>query len=124
MFVAQMALGWCFPNAVMQYAIPDLETLSIDLAALARRRDALMNALDESGYAVLPPEGTFYLWIKWPKGDPERMWDALADCDVFVMPGSIMNANHYFRISLTASDEMISRALPAFEKAARIGLSA
>ena len=36
------------------------------------------------------------------------------------MPGSIMNANQYFRISLTASDEMIARALPAFEQAARV----
>ena len=53
MFSAQMALGWCFPNAVMQYAIPDLETLSIDQAALARRRDALTTALDGSGYDVL-----------------------------------------------------------------------
>ena len=121
MFSAQMALGWCFPNAVMQSALPDLEILSIDQAALARRRDALTTALDGSGYAVLPPEGTFYLWIKWPKGDAKRMWNTLADCDVFVMPGSLMNANQYFRISLTASDEMISRALPAFEKAARIG---
>ena len=121
MFSAQMALGWCFPNAVMQSALPDLEILSIDQSALARRRDALTTALDGSGYDVLPPEGTFYLWIKWPKGDPKRMWNALADRDVFVMPGDLMNASQYFRVSLTASDEMISRALPAFEKAARIG---
>ena len=32
MFAAQMALGWCFPNAVMQYALPDLDALSIDHA--------------------------------------------------------------------------------------------
>jgi aspartate aminotransferase len=121
MFSAQMALGWCFPNAVMQSALPDLEILSIDQSALARRRDALTTALDGSGYDVLPPEGTFYLWIKWPKGDPKRMWNALADCDVFVMPGGLMNASQYFRVSLMASDEMISRALPAFEKAAGIG---
>lgn len=118
-FSAQMALGWCFPNAVMQYAIPDLEGLSIDQAALARRRDTLTDALAQSGYAVLPPDGTFYLWIKWPEGDPERMWNALADRDVFVMPGAIMNANRYFRVSLTASDDMVARALPAFEEAAR-----
>ena len=49
------------------------------------------------------------------------MWNALADYDVFVMPGGLMNASQYFRVSLTASDEMISRALPAFEKAAGIG---
>ena len=114
MFSEQMALGWCFPNAVMQSALPDLEILSIDQTALTRRRDALTTALDGSGYEVLPPEGTFYLWIKWPKGDPKRMWNVLADCDVFVMPGGLMNATPYFRISLTASDDMVERALPAF----------
>jgi aspartate aminotransferase len=119
MFPAQMALGWCFPNAVMQYAVPDLETLSIDQAALARRRDRLSAALADAGYEVLRPEGTFYLWGKWPKGDPERIWNHLADRDVFVLPGSLMNAPDYFRISLTASDQMVERALPAFAPAAR-----
>jgi aspartate aminotransferase len=114
MFSAQMALGWCFPNAVMQYAVPDLETLSIDQPALARRRDRLLSVLGEGGYEVLPPEGTFYLWSKWPAGDPAELWNHLADRNVFVLPGSIMNAPGYFRISLTASDAMVERALPAF----------
>lgn len=121
MVSAQMALGWCFPNAVMQYAVPELDRLSIDQAAIARRRDIFSTHLSKLGFEVLPPEGTFYLWSKWPKGDPERMWNALADDDVFVMPGSMMNAQAYFRISLTASDEMVSRALPAFEKAVNAG---
>jgi aspartate aminotransferase len=119
MFSAQMALGWCFPNAVMQYAVRDLDGLSIDQAALARRRDRLAATLANAGYDVLRPEGTFYLWSKWPKGDPERIWNRLADRDVFVLPGSLMNAPDYFRISLTASDAMIDRALPSFEQAAR-----
>jgi aspartate aminotransferase len=119
MLAAQMSLGWCFPNAVMQYSVPDLETLSIDQAALARRRDQLMSTLGESGYRVLPPEGTFYLWTKWPVGDPAELWNQLADRNVFVLPGSIMNAPGYFRISLTASDEMVERALPAFRDIGR-----
>ncbi len=69
MFSAQMALGWCFPNAVMQNAVPDLESLSIDRAALAARRDALTTTLRGAGYGVLDPEGTFYLWARWPAGD-------------------------------------------------------
>ena len=117
MFGAQMALGWCFPNAVMQYALPDLEALTIDRAALARRRDKLLKALGEAGYPTLRPEGTFYLWSEWPKGDPERFWNALADRNVFVMPGSVMASPGHFRISLTASDEMVERALPAFAEA-------
>ncbi len=121
MFSAQMALGWCFPDAVMQYAVPDLENLSIDQAALTRRRDALCNTLTHAGYGVLRPQGTFYLWSKWPKGDPaksspDKLWNALADRDVFVLPGSMMNEADFFRISLTASDEMVERALPVFSE--------
>jgi len=114
MFSTQMALGWCFPNALMQYAVPDLENLSIDLAALTRRRDLLTAALTKAGYDVLAPEGTFYLWTRWPNGDADRQWNRLADRDVFVMPGTIMDTPDYFRISLTASDAMVERALPVF----------
>jgi aspartate aminotransferase len=114
MFSAQMALGWCFPNAVMQYALPDLEELSINRAALALRRDKLTGTLTRAGFSVLRPEGTFYLWSKWPAGDPGRHWNALADRKVFVMPGSLMGSPGYLRISLTASDRMVDQALPAF----------
>jgi len=117
---AQMALGWCFPNAVMQYAVPALETLSIDQAALTGRRDRMMQVFRESGYAALQPEGTFYIWSEWPSGDPDRLLDALADRDVFVLPGSVMNAPGHFRISLTASDAMVDRALPVFRELPRI----
>jgi aspartate aminotransferase len=123
MLAAQMALGWCFPNAVMQYAIPKLETLSIDQASLARRRDRLMTTLEEHGYEVVPPEGTFYIWSKWPGRDVERLWNQLADQDVFVLPGSIMHTPDYFRISLTASDDMVERALPAFRDLVRQSVS-
>jgi len=54
------------------------------------------------------------LWVKWSGKDPERQWNALADRSVFVLPGSVMNVPDHFRISLTASDEMVERALPAF----------
>lgn len=116
-FSAQMALGWTFPSALMQHAVPALESLSIDQAALARRRDQLIPALAEAGYRPLDPEGTFYLFSRWPEGDPEAFWNRLADRDVFVLPGSILAAPDYFRISLTASDAMVEKALPAFAEA-------
>jgi aspartate aminotransferase len=112
LFPAQMALGWCFPNAIMQYAIADLDKLSIDQQALAARRDRLMAAMAPAGYGILEPEGTFYLWSRWPEGNPEDLWNRLADRDVFVLPGSVMNAPEYFRICLTASDRMVDAALP------------
>ena len=59
----------------------------------------------------------FYLWWKWPEGNPEQHWNELAGLNVFVMPGNLMGACDYFRLSLTASDEMIER--PAFRKLGR-----
>ncbi len=118
MFSTQMALGWTFPNAVMQYAVPDLEHLSIDMAALTRRRDRVLSELEPLGYEFAPPEGTFYLFGKAPGGDDAAFFDALADRDVFVMPGSILDTPGHFRMCLTANDEMIGRALPAFRELA------
>jgi aspartate aminotransferase len=113
-FPTQTSIGWCFPNAVMQYAIADLEGLSIDVAALTRKRDRLTAALSAAGARMLAPEGTFYLWGRWPPGDPEVQWNGLADRGVFVMPGSMMGVPDWFRVSLTASEDMVERALPAF----------
>ena len=102
----------------MQYAIADLDKLSTDQRALVEQRDRLMAALVPAGYGVLKPEGTFYLWSKWPGGNPETFWNRLADHDVFVLPGSLMNAPNYFRISLTASDQMVDAALPKLAQVA------
>jgi aspartate aminotransferase len=115
---AQMALGWNFASALMQHAVPALEAVTIDQAALARRRDLLMPALAAAGHLPLEPEGTFYLFGRWADGaSPEALWNSLADLDVFVMPGSILGAPDHFRISLTASDAMVEKALPVFAEA-------
>ena len=43
--------------------------------------------------------------------------DLLAKHDVFCLPGAIAELPGYFRISLTANDDMIERALPGFAAA-------
>jgi aspartate aminotransferase len=43
--------------------------------------------------------------------------EMLAEHDVFVMPGTVCEIPGYFRISLTASDEMIDRSLDGFRTA-------
>jgi aspartate aminotransferase len=114
MSAAQVALGWCFPNAIMQYAIRDLEELSIDIPSLCAKRNRIASCLGKAGYETLQPEGAFYLFCECPGNDPERFWNALASRDVFVIPGSTMNAPGHFRICLTASADMIERSLPVF----------
>jgi aspartate aminotransferase len=116
-FVTQIATGWSFPNALMQHALPDLERLSIDLDHLRRKRDRLTGALRAIGYNVHLPEGTFYLFPQAPIADDRAFTEMLGKHDVFVMPGSFFGTPGYFRISLTASEEMIERSLPIFAAA-------
>ncbi len=112
----QMALGWNFPDATMQYSVPDLEALTIDIAALQTRRDRLLGALRQWGYEITEPEGTFYLWGRAPGGDSLKFSEALASRGVRVMPGTLFEQPGHFRVCLTATAEMIEAALPAFQE--------
>ena len=116
-FVQQLAAGWGFPNALLQHAIADLETLSIDIKALERRRDRMVPALREMGYEVTNPEGTFYLMVRSPDPDDLAFTTRLAELGALVLPGTIVELPGWFRISLTASDDMVDRGLEAFRKA-------
>ncbi len=113
MLPLQMGLGWGFPDALMQYAVPALETVSIDLVELERRRDRMVQALGAAGYALTVPEGTFYLWGAAPGGDAVTFVAALAERGVYVLPGTVFDRPGHFRISLTATTPMLERALPA-----------
>ena len=63
------------------------------------------------------PEGTFYLLPKSPWADDEAFCEVLGEPDILVLPGTVSEIPGYFRISLTANDEMIDRGLPGFAKA-------
>ena len=76
-FVAQFATGYAFPNALLQHAIEDLEELSIDVAAMQRRRDRLVAALREIGYETTMPEGSFYVMARAPIADDVAFCDLL-----------------------------------------------
>ena len=117
-FVHQLAAGWGFPNALLQHAIRDLEGLSIDIAALQARRDRMVPALREMGYETTRPEGTFYLMVRSPDPDDLAFTDRLAELGALVLPGTIVEKPGWFRVSLTASDEMVERGLEAFRAAA------
>ncbi len=116
-FVQQLAAGWGFPNALLQHAIGDLEELSVDIAALQARRDRMVTALRSMDYEVTDPEGTFYLMVRSPDPDDLAFTTRLAEHGALVLPGAIVESPGWFRVSLTASDEMVDRGLEAFRSA-------
>jgi aspartate aminotransferase len=110
----QMLNSWAFPNALMQHSLGELEKIPFDLEKLQRKRDLVVRALREVGYSVNKPEGTFYCLVRSPLSDDRAFAEMLAERDVFCIPASLQGAYGYFRISLTASEQMIRRALPIF----------
>ena len=116
-FTSQIASGFAFPNALLQHAIEDLEPLSIDVPVLERRRDRVVRELRAMGYETTLPEGTFYVMARAPIDDDEAFAGRLADHGVLVLPGSVVEVPGWFRISLTASDEMVDRGLGGFRAA-------
>jgi aspartate aminotransferase len=115
--IGQVLSGWAFPNVVLQYALGDLDKLSVDMKHLQAKRDLMVETLSGMGYELHVPEATFYLMPKSPLEDDVAFCELLMDENILAMPGRMLEWPGYFRLSLTASDEMIERAIPGFERA-------
>jgi aspartate aminotransferase len=118
---AIVAMGFAssnlLPDAIMQYALPDIDLMSIDLAGLQSKRDRMVAALRAYGYELHVPEATFYLLVKSPIEDDVEFARRLRRDNVLVLPGRMVDRPGYFRLSLTATNDMIDRALPVFARA-------
>ena len=77
----------------------------------------MVAGLPEQGYHVQSPEATFYLLPRAPVADDRAFCALLAGHGVAVLPGQVIELPGYFRICLTATDEMVERSLPIFAHA-------
>ena len=80
----------------------------------------MVGELKNAGYDVALPEGTFYLFPRTPIADAVEFCDWLAERRVYTLPGEAFERPGYFRISLTATDAMVDRALPVFREAMQV----
>jgi aspartate aminotransferase len=117
LLVGAIATGWAFPVAILQHALPEIERMAFDVKVLQSRRDRLVAALRSQGYHATEPEGTFYILVRAPLPDDRAFCDVLAKHRVFVLPGSLFEMPGWFRISVTANDEMVERGIPGFAAA-------
>jgi aspartate aminotransferase len=112
-------MGFCTPTALMQTAIRRLLRLPVDVAPIARRRGVLLDALRAMGYEVPAGEATFFVYPRIPSGEDDFAFcGRLAEEGVLAMPAAVFHHRGHFRLSLTASDGTIDRALPVLARAA------
>lgn len=86
-----------------------------------RRRDLFLKELSDSNVLTTRPKGSFYIWMKVPKGyTSESFMDYLAhEANVLVAPGDGFGTlgEGYVRIGLTQSDD---RLIEAAKRIARL----
>ena len=107
-------MGFGHPTSIMQRAVLDLVDCSPSVEALARKQAAVRRALRAYGYDVCDGNATFYVYVKCPIDDDFRFAELLASRGVLVVPSTLFHDPGYVRLSLTASEQAIAAALPAF----------
>ncbi|MEO7996263.1 MAG: aminotransferase class I/II-fold pyridoxal phosphate-dependent enzyme [Gemmatimonadaceae bacterium] len=93
------------------------------VAEYKRRRDALVDAMQQHGWATTVPQATMYLWLDVPKGFDDWGWvDALMEGPgVVVTPGIAFGAagTGKFRMSLVQPASTLVGAVPLMTEVAR-----
>jgi len=78
------------------------------------RRDAVLPALESSGFEVESPRATLYVWVPLPEGIASAAFQqrAIEDVGVVILPGSAFGAGAegFFRIALTTTTPRLIEA--------------
>jgi LL-diaminopimelate aminotransferase len=114
-------------NALQQAAIAALdgpqEPVAATVETYKRRRDALVDALNSSGWNLKPPLGSIYVWVPTPDGENSLDFSEflLDRADVAVAPGSGYGGNGegFVRFSLTINDDRLEEGMGRIAKAMR-----
>ncbi len=107
------------PQAIQHMAIEAMEGpldwVDQRNAAYQRRRDRIVEVLEEMGLQVEPPKASLYVWARVPDGYTSAQFTSmlLDERDVVVTPGSGYGkyGEGYIRLSLTVQDDDLERGL-------------
>ncbi len=107
------------PQAIQYMAIEALtgpqESITEHNEIYQRRRDMVVETLNEIGLETTVPQATLYVWAKVPAGYTSMGFaaDLLEEANVVVTPGIGYgnNGEGYVRLSLTTSDEAVAKGL-------------
>ncbi len=111
-------LGYVNASALMQRVVGRLQGFTVDVSQYQRKRDLLGAILQDCGFDLELPEGTFYLFPRAPMGDDMLVVNALQEENILAVPGRGFGLPGYFRLSYCVDDEVIKRSEPAFKRAA------
>ena len=108
--------GACTPTALMQHALPELIRHAPRIDTFRQRREHLVAALRRSGYALAPGDHTFFVYARSPVADDMLFVGRLAEQGLLVTPGTLFHDPGHFRLSVTATQQMIQDAISILDR--------
>jgi aspartate aminotransferase len=118
-------MGFCTPTALMQQALAGLLNCHPDTAPIHARRKRLVGMLRQTGYQLIEPNATFFVYLQVPHGGTDMQFvSELAERGVLVLPSALFHDSGYVRLSVTATDQALERAFPVFAEVWRNGADA
>lgn len=102
----------CAPSMAQAAGPTALETdMSQQVAAFARKRDMVYDALGES-FDLARPQGAFYAFVPAPGGDATAFAKKAIENNVLVIPGECFSTkNTHFRLAYTTNEEKLAQGL-------------
>ncbi|HOO37436.1 MAG TPA: pyridoxal phosphate-dependent aminotransferase [Deltaproteobacteria bacterium] len=116
MILATRILGFVNAPALMQKVLAQCIHDSIDVSIYKRRRDMFTDILDEAGLTYVPPEGTFYLFVKSPLKDDVAFCNALVKENILAVPGKGFGYPGYVRFAYCVDEGSIKGCAPGMLK--------
>lgn len=113
---AGRALGFVCAPSLFQKLLPRVLGKTSDLSLYKYNRDLLLGHLSSLGFAVVPPKGAFYLFVKAPFGDAERFATLCREEEILVVPADSFGVAGWVRISYCVAPKTVERALDAFSR--------
>ena len=112
-------LGYVSAPALMQRIVTRLQAVTIPVAKYQQQRDFLYRNLSEMGYAIIKPQGAFYLFPKTPVADDIAFTRELLQWQVLTVPGVDFGVPGHIRLSYCVDDRTLEGSLAGFRKAAQ-----
>jgi aspartate aminotransferase len=103
----------------MQLAVAELLEDAAEVELYAKKRQLILDVLDQAGFEYVRPGGAFYVFPKSPDPDDVAFCKAAQEENILLVPGSGFMGPGYFRIAYCCDDATITNSLEAFKRVRR-----
>lgn len=115
---AARTLGFVCAPVLFQRVVADCVDEPSDVAAYARNREVLAQALSSYGYTYVEPDGAFYLWVKALEDDAEAFYERAKRYELLPVPSNSFGVPGWFRLGYCIDHDVIVNSLPAWKQLA------